>query len=58
MIEIMDVSEDKKIYCRYNRMFLRESIYQSMRYKAVKKGLHEMIEKFFQAQPSTICVDH
>jgi len=37
-------------------MFIRESIYQALRYKAIKKGLHDTIEKFFQAQPSTICV--
>ena len=35
---------------------MREAIYQSIRYKAVKRGLHQTIERFFQAHPSAVCV--
>ena len=45
-IEIVDISENKQQLCRFNKPFLRESLYQMLRYKACKKDLHTKTEKY------------
>ena len=41
LVEILDESDPKNIICRFNKSFLRESIYQIMLYKDQKKVLHQ-----------------
>ena len=38
--------------CRFNKCFLRESIYQVLIYKSCKKDLHSATEKYIQQSPA------
>ena len=39
-VEILNESDPKNVYCRFNKNFLRESIYQVMLYRDQKQVLH------------------
>ena len=51
-IEIVDETDQKNCVCRFNKCFLRESIYQVLIYKSCKKDLHGATEKFIQQSPA------
>ena len=45
-IEIVDETDQKNCLCRFNKCFLRESIYQILLYGKCKKDLHTATEKY------------
>ena len=45
-IEIVNETDAKNAICRFNKAFLRESVYQILLYKSCKKSLHTMTEKY------------
>ena len=45
-IEIVDETDAKNCLCRFNKCFLRESVYQILLYKSCKKDLHTATEKY------------
>ena len=54
LVEILDESDPKNIICRFNKSFLRESIYQIMLYKDQKKVLHQQLAEHIQSLPSGV----
>ena len=53
-IEIVDMDERRTQVIRFNKPLLQESLYQMLRYKACKKGLHQEVEKYLQMEPNTL----
>ena len=54
LIEIVDQSNANNFTCRFNKMFLRETLYQVMRYKPVKRDLHKAVETYIQSKQGRI----
>lgn len=54
LIEIVDELDRNNWVCRFNKCFLRESVYQVLLYKSCKKDLHSATEKYIQTMPSLI----
>ena len=54
MMEIFDQTSAQNFTCRFTKEFLRETIYQMVKYKSVKKDLHNETEKFVQKQPALL----
>ena len=50
-IEILDETDNKDIICRFNKSFLRESLYQIMLYKDQKQVLHRQLAEHLQSLP-------
>ena len=51
-IEIVDETDQRNCVCRFNKCFLRESVYQVLIYKSCKRDIHERTEKYIQQSPS------
>ena len=50
-IEVLNESDPKNIHCRFNKSFLRESIYQVMLYKDQKQTLSKAYAEYLQSLP-------
>lgn len=53
-IEILDETDHKNVVCRFRKIFLRETIYQIMLYRAQKKGLHQLMVQYIQNHPNAL----
>ena len=56
-IEVLDETDHKNVVCRFRKIFLRETIYQGMLYRAQKKGLHQLMVQFIQSHPGALDAD-
>lgn len=50
-IEFLDESDSKNALCRFNKTFLRETVYQIILYRDQKKFLHGAIGSYLSEQP-------
>ena len=54
MIETLDETDPKNIHCRFNKSFLRESLYQVMLFKDQKQYLHSQLAEYLQSLPTSV----
>ena len=47
-IQIVNETDAKNVVCRFNKAFLRESVYQILLYKSCKKDLHTATQSYLQ----------
>ena len=47
-LEIVDCTDPKNQLCRFRKPLMRETLYQMMRYKGIKKDLHIATERYLQ----------
>jgi len=53
-IEILNESDPKNVRCRFNKYFLRESIYQVMLFRDQKQVLHQQYAEHLQSLPTSV----
>ena len=58
LIETLDETDPKNIHCRFNKSFLRESVYQVMLFKDQKQYLHSQLAEYLQSLPTSVLDPH
>ena len=51
-------TDPKNIHCRFNKSFLRESVYQVMLFKDQKQYLHSQLAEYLQSLPTSVLDPH
>jgi len=53
-IEILDETDQDNLICRFNKPFLRETLYQIVLYRDQKKGMHGAAAQFYLQNSMTL----